>query len=69
MQQVELNLNHNKYIELGTTNGTFVSGDIAIGTTSGAQYTVDFIESAEFMDKYDKGDEIERQCNYRFLRK
>ena len=31
-------------LNLGTTtNGTFVSGDIAIGQVSGAQYAVDFI--------------------------
>ena len=50
-------------LKLGTTNGKFVSGDIAIGTTSGAQYTVDYIQEAEFSDKYDKGDEIETEAD------
>tara|TARA_B100002019_G_C21260445_1_gene596406 strand:+ start:996 stop:2426 length:1431 start_codon:yes stop_codon:yes gene_type:complete len=50
-------------LKLGTTDGTFVSGDIAIGSTSEAQYTVDYIESAEFVDKYDKGDEIESEAD------
>ena len=50
-------------LKLGTTDGTFISGDVAIGATSGAQYTVDYIESAEFVDKYDKGDEIESEAD------
>ena len=48
---------------MGTTNGTFISGDIAIGTTSGAKYTVDYVESAEYADKYDKSDEIETEAD------
>ena len=50
-------------LKLGTTNGTFVSGDIITGSTSSASYTVDFVESAEFADKYDKGDEIETEAD------
>ena len=50
-------------LKLGTTDGTFVSGDVAIGSTSGAQYTVDYIQEAEFYDKYDKGDEIETEAD------
>ena len=50
-------------LKMGTTNGTFISGDIAIGTTSGAKYTVDYIESAEYADKYDKSDEIETEAD------
>ena len=50
-------------LKLGTTNGTFVSGDIITGATSSASYTVDFVESAEFADKYDKGDEIETEAD------
>ena len=50
-------------LKLGTTNGTFVAGDIIVGSTSSASYTVDFIESAEFADKYDKGDEIETEAD------
>ena len=50
-------------LKLGTTNGTFVSGDIITGADSNASYTVDFIESAEFADKYDKGDEIETEAD------
>ena len=50
-------------LKLGTTNGTFVSGDVAIGSTSDARYSVDYIESAEYADKYDKSDEIETEAD------
>ena len=50
-------------LKLGTTNGTFVSGDVITGADSNASYTVDFIESAEFADKYDKSDEIETEAD------
>ena len=50
-------------LKLGTTNGTFVPGDIIVGSASSAKYSVDFIESAEFADKYDKGDEIETEAD------
>ena len=50
-------------LKLGTTNGTFMAGDIIVGSESNAQYTVDFIESAEFADKYDKSDEIETEAD------
>ena len=50
-------------LKLGTTNGTFVSGDTIVGSESNAQYTVDFVESAEFADKYDKSDEIETEAD------
>tara|TARA_B100000508_G_scaffold101471_1_gene79896 strand:- start:263 stop:1693 length:1431 start_codon:yes stop_codon:yes gene_type:complete len=53
----------NNILKLGTTDGTFVAGDVAIGATSNARFTVDFIESAEFADKYDKGDEIESEAD------
>ena len=53
----------NNTLKLGTTDGTFLAGDIAIGTTSGAKFTVDEIESAEFADKYDQSDTIESQAD------
>ena len=53
----------NNILKLGTTDGTFVSGDVAIGSTSDARFTVDFVESAEFVDKYDKNDEIESEAD------
>ena len=49
----------NKVLKVGTTNGTFVPGDVIVGSASSAKYSVDLIQSAEFSDKYDKGDEIE----------
>jgi len=49
----------NKILKVGTTNGTFVPGDVIVGSASSARYSVDIVQSAEFADKYDKGDEIE----------
>jgi len=46
-------------LKVGTTNGTFVSGDIIVGSASSAKYSVDIVQSAEFADKYDKGEQIE----------
>ena len=53
----------NRNLKLGTTDGTFIPGDIAIGSTSGAKFTVDEVESAEFADKYDQSDTIESQAD------
>ena len=50
-------------LKLGTTDGAFVDGDVIVGADSSATYTVDFIESAEFSDKYDKSDEIETEAD------
>tara|TARA_S200000501_G_scaffold64986_2_gene55988 strand:- start:3372 stop:4802 length:1431 start_codon:yes stop_codon:yes gene_type:complete len=50
-------------LKLGVTDKTFKSGDVAVGSTSGARFTVDFVESAEFVDKYDKSDEIETEAD------
>ena len=50
-------------LKLGTTDGTFVTGDVIVGAESSANYTVDFAESAEFSDKYDKSDEIETEAD------
>ena len=50
-------------LKLGTTNGTFVPGDVIVGSASSANYNLDFIESAEFSDKYDKSDEIETEAD------
>lgn len=50
-------------LKVGTTSGTFVSSDIITGSSSSARYSVDYIESAEFSDKYDKGDEIEQEAD------
>ena len=53
----------NNTLKVGTTDGTFVAADIIVGTSSSARYSVDFIESSEFNDKYDKGDEIETEAD------
>ena len=53
----------NNTLKVGTTDGTFVAADVIVGTSSSARYSVDFIESSEFNDKYDKGDEIETEAD------
>jgi len=53
----------NKILKVGTTNGTFVSSDVIVGSASSARYSVDYIESAEFSDKYDKSSEIEAEAD------
>ena len=50
-------------LKLGTTSGTFQAGEIALGTTSGARYNVDYIKSAEFADQYDQSDNIESEAD------
>ena len=54
-------------LKLGTTDGTFIPGDIAIGSTTtgtpAAEYTVDFVKSAEYEDKYDQNTEIETEAD------
>ena len=50
-------------LKLGTTDDTFIPGDIAVGSTSGAAYTVDYIMAAEFEDKYDQNTEIETEAD------
>ncbi len=51
----------NNILKLGTTEGTFIAGDVAVGSTGTPppEYTVDEVESAEFADKYDQGSTIE----------
>ena len=53
----------NNTLKVGTTDGTFVAADIIVGSSSSARYCVDYIETAEFSDKYDKGDEIETEAD------
>ena len=50
-------------LKLGTTSGTFQAGEIAVGTTSGARYNVDYIAKAEFADQYDQSDDIEAEAD------
>ncbi len=53
----------NNTLKVGTTDGSFVAADIIVGSSSSARYSVDYIETAEFSDKYDKGDEIETEAD------
>ena len=50
-------------LKVGTTDGTFVAADIIVGSSSSARYSVDYIETAEFSDKYDKSTEIESEAD------
>ena len=50
-------------LKLGTTEGEFGGGEIAVGSTSGAQYSIDYIKSAEFADKYDQNEIIESEAD------
>jgi len=56
------NVNTNT-LKVGTIDGTFVPSDIIVGSASSARYSVDYIETAEFSDKYDKGSEIETEAD------
>jgi hypothetical protein len=50
-------------LKVGTTNGTFVAGDIIVGSTSNATYSLDYIEEAKFSDKYEDNDQIEQEAD------
>ena len=50
-------------LKVGTTDGTFVASDVITGADSNASYSVDFIESTQFDDKYDKGESIESEAD------
>ena len=50
-------------LKVGTTDGDFLASDVIVGTSSSARYSVDYIETAEFNDKYDKSDEIEEEAD------
>ena len=59
-RQVARELKKNNYrVKICEPDKDFISGDVGIGSDSGAQYAVDRIISDEFNDKYDKGSEIE----------
>jgi len=50
-------------LKVGTTNGNFVLGDIIVGSASSAIYSLDFIQSAKFDDKYEDNDQIEKEAD------
>jgi hypothetical protein len=50
-------------LKVGTTDGTFLASDVIVGSSSSAKYSVDYIETAEFSDKYDKSDEIQKEAD------
>ena len=50
-------------LKVGTTDGTFLASDVIVGSSSSARYSVDYIETAEFSDKYDKSDEIQKEAD------
>ena len=50
-------------LKVGITNGTFVPGDIILGSTSTARYTLSYPVTAKFADKYEQNDEIEEAAD------
>ena len=50
-------------LKVGTTDGTFVSGDIVVGQGSSAIYSLEKIKDAKFEDKYDDNDQIEAEAD------
>ena len=50
-------------LKVGPTDGKFIPSDIIVGSTSSARYSIDFIESTQFDDKYDKGEAIESEAD------
>jgi hypothetical protein len=46
-------------LEVGTTEGNFIPGDIIVGTASSAQYSLRNISQAIFQDKYEENNDIE----------
>jgi len=50
-------------LKVGTTNGDFIAGDIVVGSDSSASYSVFYISSAKFTDKYEQNDEIEEEAD------
>jgi len=50
-------------LKLGTTDGTFVPGDIIVGSASSATYSLSYVISAQFSDKYEQNDVIEEEAD------
>lgn len=50
-------------LKVGITNGDFVPGDIILGSSSSARYTLSYAVNAKFDDKYEQNDEIEEAAD------
>jgi hypothetical protein len=50
-------------LKVGTTDGTFLPGDIIVGQGSSAIYSLERINDAKFEDKYDDNDQIEIEAD------
>jgi hypothetical protein len=50
-------------LTLGSTNGTFVEGDVIVGSGSSATYSVHYEVNARFTDKYEQNDTIESEAD------
>jgi len=50
-------------LKVGTTDGDFVSGDILVGSSSLARYSLSYVVTAKFDDKYEQNDEIEEEAD------
>ncbi len=46
-------------LKVGITNGDFVPGDIILGASSTARYSLTYAVNSKFSDKYEQNDEIE----------
>jgi len=50
-------------LKVGTTNGEFLAGDIVLGSSSSARYSLKIISSAKFDDKYEENNQIESEAD------
>ena len=50
-------------LKVGITNGDFTPGDIILGASSTARYSLSRITTAKFNDKYEQNDEIEEAAD------
>ena len=50
-------------LKVGTTDGTFLPGDVIVGQGSSAIYSLERINDAKFEDKYDDNDQIEIEAD------
>ena len=50
-------------LKVGITNGDFKPGDIILGSSSTARYSLSRITTAKFSDKYEQNDEIEEAAD------
>jgi hypothetical protein len=52
-----------KILKVGVIDGTFIAGEIIVGSASSARYTLKGTSQSEFTDKYEQNDEIESEAD------